>query len=154
MLNTSLLITIAAIVTGLWFLFLAFRQHRTAKEAQETWVKTSGVVLDLGLTGHRSQSSKGWSSTKYAQRVSYQYSVVGSSYTGERIGFGSATYAKGKAEKIVAAYPKDGQVTVFYDPNEPSKAVLETKALGVGNYLTLGVIFLAFSMMTLLILPR
>ncbi len=65
MLNTSLLITIAAIAVGLWFVFLAVRQSRMAKEAQETWVKTSGVVLDSGLTRQHSQSSKGSSSTKY-----------------------------------------------------------------------------------------
>ncbi len=154
MLNTSLLITIAAIVVGLWFVFLAVRQSRMAKEAQETWVKTTGVMLDSGLTRQPRQSSKGSASTKYALRLSYQYSVVGSSYTGERLGFGKENYSISKAEKIIAAYPKDGKVSVFYDPDDPSKAVLETKAYGVGPNLALGIIFLVLGALAFWILPR
>jgi hypothetical protein len=62
-------------------------------------------------------------------RVSYEYQVLGQSYTGAKVAFGVAkSYRfRSQAENALAYYPLDSQVTVYYDPSNPAEAVLERK---------------------------
>jgi hypothetical protein len=57
----------------------------------------------------------------------YSYQAGGRSYEGNRIAPGPEVGGTG-APKRSAEYKKGSQVTVFYNPNDPSDAVLETKA--------------------------
>ena len=74
--------------------------------------------------------------------VRYGYQVMGSEYQGDKIAFGPKTGgACGKAMKVLSKYPKGGTVTVFYDPEKPSVAVLERNISKA--FLVYGVILLA-----------
>ena len=59
--------------------------------------------------------------------VQYSYQVGGRSYQGSRIAPGPEVGGTG-AGKIIERYPVNSQVTVYYNPQNPSDAVLETKA--------------------------
>ena len=133
---------------------MAINQYRKAKKAEKTWLTTPGVVLNSGLTTQRSQSSKGYTSVSYKPQVTYQYLVMDQTYTGERLGFGSSSYSHARAEKKIALYPQGTQVNVHYDPADPSKSVLETKATTARNFLALGMILLLLGLISLLWLPQ
>ncbi len=67
--------------------------------------------------------------------MSYSYEVGGTVFNGDRIHYGhdsiDNTYLEGAAEKRLEPYRIGGAVTVHYNPNDPSQAVLET---GIRSY--------------------
>ena len=130
------------ILAGLLFIFLAVNQRMKAKRAEETWQTIPGVITNSQIQTHHSRNSKGQSRTSYEPCVNYQYQIMGSSYTGNSIGFGKANYDFNKANSIIAKYPQGATVMVHYNPEDPQKAVLETKASGFATFLAVGIIFL------------
>jgi hypothetical protein len=67
-----------------------------------------------------------WSELKYS------YSVEGASFEGERVDFGmeSSSSNRSGADERVARYPVGEEVLVYYDPIDPSEAVLEPGVAG------------------------
>ena len=58
--------------------------------------------------------------------IRYRYEVLGTSYEGHRIRFGSPSHVtRLQAEELTGKYPKGAKVRVFYDPKRPSQSVLE-----------------------------
>jgi hypothetical protein len=67
-------------------------------------------------------------------RIQYSYKVGGRSYTGKRVFLYAAGQSReGRAtsdrtpQELTELYPPGAQVTVYYDPTHPSKAVLEPR---------------------------
>ena len=87
------------------------------------WPSTMGTVLMSNLEARHS-SEGGW--TNYPV-VQYSYQAGGQAYQGSRIAPGPEVGGSG-AGKVVARYPAGAQVMVFYNPQNPSDAVLERKA--------------------------
>ena len=56
--------------------------------------------------------------------VRFEYRISGTRYTGDRVSYGGHSPGIGAAE-IAARYPLGAAVTVWYDPGQPGKAVLE-----------------------------
>jgi hypothetical protein len=125
--RTELILTLGII--GLVFLilnviFLAilfFMRRRMAAVRQ--WPSTMGTV-DTSYLERRSSSEGGY--TNYPV-VHYTYQVSGQAYQGTKIAPGMEVGGTG-AGKVVARYPAGAQVMVFYNPQNPPDAVLETKA--------------------------
>ncbi len=61
---------------------------------------------------------------------------MGQPFTGKRIAFGTNRYDYKKAQEIVTRYPAGSRVNVYYNPDKPKDAVLETVAAG-GKLLTI-----------------
>lgn len=126
--RTDLLITVGAI--GFFFLILNviflgilfFMRRRMAAVSQ--WPSTMGTVNASYLERRHSSSDSG--STNYPV-VQYSYRVSGQAYQGTKLAPGPEVGGTG-AGKVVARYPAGAQVMVFYNPQNPSDAVLETKA--------------------------
>ena len=126
--RTDLLITVGVI--GFFFLVLHviflgiifFMRRRMAAVSQ--WPSTMGTVHASCLERRRSSNNGG--STNYPV-VQYSYQVGGQAYPGTRLAPGPEVGGTG-AGKVVARYPAGAQVMVFYNPENPSDAVLETKA--------------------------
>ena len=126
--RTDLLITVGAI--GFFFLILNviflgilfFMRRRMAAVSQ--WPSTMGTVSASYLERRHSSSDSG--STNYPV-VQYSYQVSGQSYQSTKLAPGPEVGGTG-AGKVVARYPTGAQVMVFYNPQNPSDAVLETKA--------------------------
>ena len=91
--------------------------------AIQSWSSTLGTVSNSYL--ERRRSSKG-GSTSYPV-VQYSYQAGGQPYQGRKIAPGMEAGGSG-AGSVVSRYPAGAQVMVFYDPQNPSDAVLERKA--------------------------
>lgn len=125
--RTDLMIAVGAIglvliILNVVFLGIIFFTRRKM-DAVSKWPTTLGTVQNSILeTRHSSESG----SVDYPM-VRYSYQVAGQTYQGNRIAPGMEVGGSG-AGKVVARYPAGAQVMVFYNPQKPSEAVLETKA--------------------------
>jgi len=125
--NTELLLVVGIIVFVLLILnviflgIIFFMRRRMAAVRQ--WPSTMGTV-NTSYLERRSSTDGG--STNYPV-VQYSYQVGGQTYNGMKIAPGPEVGGTG-AGKVVARYPAGAQVMVFYNPQNPSDAVLETKA--------------------------
>lgn len=88
------------------------------------WSSALGTVLMSMLESRRSSDDHGY--VNYPV-VHYSYQVGGQAYQSTKIAPGPEVGGTG-AEKVVARYPSGAQVMVFYNPQNPSEAVLEKKA--------------------------
>lgn len=109
------------VILNVIFLAIIFATRRKMIAVQ-SWASTMGTVLTSYL--ERRSSSDG--STNYPI-VQYSYQVGGQMYQGAKIAPGMEVGGTG-AGKVVNRYPQGAQVMVFYDPNNPSDAVLEKKS--------------------------
>ena len=124
--NASLLLTVGIIVFVLFILnaifltIIFFMRRRMAVVSQ--WPSTMGTV-QMSTIDRRS-TSDGY--TDYPV-VQYGYQVNGQTYQSLKLAPGPEVGGTG-ARKVVAKYPAGAQVMVFYNPQNPSDAVLERKA--------------------------
>jgi|RhiMetdeSRZDD1v2_1073273.scaffolds.fasta_scaffold143286_2 uncharacterized protein DUF3592 len=125
--NTQLLL-IVGIISFVFLLLnviflgvIFFMRRRMAAVSQ--WPSTMGRVNTSYLDRRHSSDS---GSTDYPI-VEYSYQVGGQAYQGMKIAPGPEVGGTG-AGKVVGRYPAGAQVMVFYNPQNPSDAVLETKA--------------------------
>ena len=112
-----------AVILNLIFLGIIFNTQRKMN-AVKTWPSAMGTVTTSYLEHRRSSNNKG--SVNYPV-VQYSYQVGGQRYEGSKIAPGMEVGGTG-AGKVVERYPAGAQVMVFYNPQNPSDAVLETKA--------------------------
>jgi len=125
--NNELIITIVSISCVLIILnsvFLGviyFMRRKMAAVSQ--WPSTMGTITNSYIDW-RSSSESG--QTAYPV-IQYSYQVSGQTYQSSKYAPGPEIGGTG-ANKVVARYPAGAQVMVFYDPQNPSDAVLERKA--------------------------
>ena len=125
--NTEFLLTVGIIgfvlvILNVVFLgIIYFMRRRMAVVSQ--WPSTMGTVI-MSTIEWRSSSDSG--STAYPV-VRYSYQVNGQPYQSYKLAPGPEVGGTG-AQKVVAKYPSGAQVLVFYNPQNPSEAVLERKA--------------------------
>jgi hypothetical protein len=127
---------------GVYALYQANRGRKEADESQG-WASTIGTIVESRL-GQSTNYSGDAPTVSYSPVVEYTYSVLGQAYTGERITFGmtEASSRSARAKEVLNRYPAGEQVTVHYDPNNPSEAVLERRAGGGAAGWIIGIIFL------------
>lgn len=90
-----------------------------------------------------------YSIVSYEVWVNYSYAVGNVTYQGSKISSGQSwTYTLEPAQEMLATYPKGKEVTVYFDPMDPKKAVLE-KGNSITNFIWLGV-GVALSVITLI----
>ena len=99
-------------------------ERKAEKEASE-WPSVNGTVLTARLVSH--------GSIRYRAdfpEVSYSFEVNGKVYKGKHISAGGEMGGV-TAQGVLDRYPVGSQVTVFYDPHNPKKAVLEKKSVNL-----------------------
>jgi len=125
--NSTFLLTagiigfVLLILNSVFLGIIFFTRRKMA--AVSTWASTMGTVM-MSTVEWRHSSDSG--STAYPV-VQYSYQVNGQGYQGMKIAPGPEVGGIG-AQKTVSRYPAGAQVMVFYDPKNPSDAVLEKKA--------------------------
>jgi hypothetical protein len=84
----------------------------------------------------------------YYPRVVYSYEVAGQPYSSHRVTFGAIRPSKqaAAAEKALERYPVGSQVTVYYNPAQPSETVLERTATHTQAMLVIGIVCLGFAL--------
>jgi hypothetical protein len=127
-------------------IFLIYRTQQSKKKAQlsQNWPATQGQITDSHVSRSVDTDSDGSTSTAYSAQVAYTYQVLGQAYNGSKIAFGfNPSYSnQSKAQATAARYPVGSAVAVYYDPANPSDAVLERQASGSNVALILGIIFI------------
>jgi hypothetical protein len=133
-----ILIGAVALGVGVWNLYRSLDC--------EHWPATEGVV-DRAEMKYQSNNKGGGS---YSADVSYHYEVSGTNYSGKRLAFGTMSSSASYAQAILARYPAGKKISVYYSPNDPELAVLETGIHG-GTWICFGVgtVFILFGAMFL-----
>ena len=138
--------TIAGVVFGLFFLAGGFASSifgaLSIYRAYESrgWPGVPGVVVSskvVRISGSRSRRS-GPRRTSRAAAVEYRYVVGDQEHVGRRISF-AGTPAGDGARDVVRRYPRGADVTVYYDPDDPSSSVLEVGMVSVAPWILIGI---------------
>jgi len=113
----------------------------TGADASASWPSVKGRVIVSQVK--RGISSRGAGrnrrrSTSHTARIVYDYAVSGRKHIARRVSFGATSAKASAARAMVRRYPKGAEVTVYYDPDDPDRAVLEP-GTSSGTYLPLGV---------------
>lgn len=106
--------------TGCFFV-ASWRCIDLAKQALE-WPKTTGVVMSFKIVG---SSTPGGGGHRYP-KIKYRYCVKNASYVSELIRTDKTDYSLSKAQiqEYRDKYHEGASVTVYYNPDDPSVAVL------------------------------
>jgi len=136
--------------------------------ARNDWPTTRGEILTSEVQSRleTSDSSSGSGSRRrrkttttrvYWAEMKYSYLVEGVSFEGSRVDYGmeSRSSKQTRADEIVALYPVGEEVLVYYDPSDPSEAVLEP-GVGAGAFIfpLIGVLFTMIGLVMLFFLFR
>ena len=126
--NTRLIISLGIagfilLIFNIVFLGVIYFMRRKMAVVSQ-WPSTMGTVMMSTIEQRRSSDNSRY--TDYPV-VQYSYQVGGQIYQGLKLAPGPEVGGTG-AKKVVARYPQGAQVMVFYDPQNPSDAVLEKKA--------------------------
>lgn len=133
-------------VAAFWFSYVLFALGRDARLESArilAWPSTEGVVVKTSLHRERIRRLNLLTSNRqprhqYSSTIAYEYSVNGRSYLSNSIGqvrgldriMGKSRGEFGGAYEAswLSKYPEGKRVNVFYDPADPSTAVLERDA--------------------------
>jgi hypothetical protein len=126
---------------GLFLLVRGFIEFRTTKASRD-WPSVEGQIAGA-MVETKIDSDEDGSSTRYSPRIIYTYSVSGQQYTSDQVAIGARRWhtSRAKAEARLV-YQSGQQATVYYNPDNPAKAVLEAGATrGVWGTLIAGIVF-------------
>jgi hypothetical protein len=125
--RTTLLITLAMFGAAIFFILWGGYEVMSAYQSQH-WPSVEGEITSSYVQQDVRSIEDSSKKPTFSPKISYQYSVGGKTYTGEKISFsgGEGGEKKNKAQAVVNRYSSGKKVAVYYDPNHPEKAVLET----------------------------
>lgn len=131
------LVALLFCAVGLLFLVLGIRQFMRVRK-QRSWPSVMGTVTATDIrqvrdrhSGRRGSMSFG-DSYHYVPQVEYEYSVAGSTYSGDNMGLmPDKGYTRGGAERQLARYKPGTSIKVHYDPANPADSVLKPSGGGV-----------------------
>jgi hypothetical protein len=144
--NCSNFVFLFVLGMGVIWLVVTIQNMQAAKDSGN-WLSTTGVIEETWVEREDRTDADGETEDYYIPHVRYSYIVDGSTYTSERIDFGSrrSHNAKSGADNFLANYPVGREVDVYYDPAEPWEAVLVREARGSTWGLIGGSAFILFS---------
>ena len=119
-------------------LLIKFVRDIMMGQKSRSWPVASGTVIQSVMETHHDTDDDGSTSTTYGVKVHYTYSVGGREYESWRRTFSEVrTNSMRRTQEILGRYPQGANVEVYYDPADPSSAVLET-GVGTSSYVFLG----------------
>jgi hypothetical protein len=132
-------------LVGLVLIFFGLRDILLSQRSTN-WQPTAGVIVssDLGV------EDDGDGNTLYSAKIQYTYTLEGQQLQGDRVFFGAmSTSERQQVFDLLLKYPIGTAVTVYYDPADPSQAVLEPGIHGANWFLPIlgaafGLVGLAF----------
>ncbi len=135
-------------VGGVIALVIGFRNRNKGTESQN-WPSVSAVITQSKVKTDTDTDAEGFTSTTFVPEIEYEYHVGENVYSGNRISFGGTrSYGRRKkAEEALEAYPVNGQVTAYYNPENPEEVVLIQGTKGTMGAIIVGIALIAFSIM-------
>jgi hypothetical protein len=145
----GMLMSLVFIAIGLGLLYYARSVSAKAQQSL-SWPSTEGVISHSAVLQQMQQTSSSANDASYKADVAYRYKVRGRDYSSARITLADFSSSAGRAQGIVNQYPDGAPVAVYYNPVDPSDAVLErggTSGIRVlyiigGVFAAAGVLFL------------
>ncbi len=128
-------------------LLLNIFSARRKASAMQTWPSAPGNIVESELRSRRRGNRR-----IYYPHIVYQYNVMGQTYTGKRISPGPVS-GSSRARELVAKYSPGAPVTVYYDPQNPSDAALETDLSRTMPRLWFSLVFANLTLCLCLALP-
>lgn len=117
-----LTIGIVMLAASIGMFVLLFGAYREQERAAAEYRQTEGTVVTAEL---RRQTRKGKADHWFVDRT-YRYEVDGRAFESKRSSHTSTSYASREgAQRVVDANPPGSKITVWYDPADPSVAVLD-----------------------------
>ena len=116
---------LGALGVGLWLV----QRVRSLAVASVGWPTTPGVVKSSEVVASRTQGGR-----QYETKVTYDYTVGGTPYVGDRVRFGAQAGPKATADDEVAKYAVGAPVDVYYAPHQPQTATLRPGGSGVSAW--------------------
>jgi hypothetical protein len=137
---------LALLGLGIYLVVFSRRSKKKAEESQG-WPSTNGTVISSEVKRSVNRDEDGHETYAYYPGVEYTYQCAGQTFTGKRLSFGGLVAQKDPSavQTALQKYPPGGVVTVYYNPENPSEAVLERQAGGLKGSLTIGIICLVLS---------
>jgi hypothetical protein len=89
----------------------------------KSWVATTGRILSSGVETRHRQFQDEPEELKDVPAVKYEFKVGGRTIDGTRVSIGDEGGLD--MEAVLKRYPAGADVTVYYDPRDPTKCVLE-----------------------------
>ncbi len=128
-------------------LFVNIIRDKQKAQASLSWPSVEGKIMEQRVSRSEVHDEDGVH-ISYTPEVVFEYTVEGLSFQGQRIAFGSepSFSSHRKAEAFLAAYPEDRAIMVYYNPEDPSDAVLsQTMRSFIGGIIG-GLVLLATSL--------
>ncbi|MBK1834783.1 DUF3592 domain-containing protein [Roseibacillus ishigakijimensis] len=138
------------LVIGAGMLFFGVKGVIRATESVD-WLSTNGEIIHSEI--EVDSDSEG---TSYGADIRYRYQVKDLELEGDRVTFGDySSSSRERANTIVRRHPVGAQVEVFFDPAEPSQAVLERGVRG-GSWIVpgIGLVFFVAGLLFLITIER
>ncbi len=134
----SLLIALVMLLAGIGLIMLGRNASKKAK-ASQSWPTTQGVVVAVSIKATTDNDGN----DTYTPIVRYRYEVNGKTYESQRLAFGGQTSFSNnfEAEDFLKSYQENAPVTVYYNPANPSEAVLDTSTSSGRSLIFLGGFF-------------
>lgn len=123
-----------ALAIGLTIIWAAFEATAWAftREARSTasWPHVQGVVKASQIKEERHQTKSGGMYLVRKPSIRYEYTVGDAVLEGDRYCVAPEGLTQEQAESAVRTHPAGSSTTVYYDPQDPKKSVLE---VGLGR---------------------
>jgi hypothetical protein len=146
----GVLMSLVFIAIGLGMLYYARRLSAKA-QASLLWPSAEGVISHSAMLLQMQQTSGSTNAATYKADVAYRYKVRGRDYSSGRITLLDFSSTAGRAQSIVNRYADGAPVTVYYNPADPSDAVLERGGTGgIAVLYIIGAIFSAAGVLFLI----
>jgi Protein of unknown function (DUF3592) len=113
---------------SVWMLMSEFAFPVARSLGSRTWQQTTCVV-DSSREGRTTSKVRGFSTETSRVVVRYRYTVDGREYSSERFDFSGGDRGA-DADALVTRLAAGARVPCFYDPDEPSEAVLDRFGFG------------------------
>ena len=148
------LFSLVFVVIGAVILRYAMRTAEKARQS-ESWPSTEGEIAHSATLYQTDSTATNNGVATFKADIAYRYKVKGANYSSSKVALlDLATSSSGRAQTIVQRYPDKSKVQVYYNPADPSEAVLEPGSVGGINALyliggifgTAGVLFLVVSL--------
>ena len=121
----------AVLIAGCFFLVMAplwaIGGIRMALLAAEThdWPSTTGTVIACQMVDSPNVGRYTRHIKSFVLELTYTYSVEGTEYQGHRVSVAGGKFKESEAIALQNKYAPGSQHEVYYDPDDPSRCVLE-----------------------------
>ena len=129
----ALLPPLMFVAFGVVLIAIGVSSYRKTKITQ-TWPSTEGSVSATNIRRYNDEGT-----IRFAPEVDYEYQVAGETYKSSEIRpeVFISFLDEDEAKRFLQKYPVGIKPQVFYDPSNPTKAVLEPRAAPVLHFVTL-----------------